>query len=447
MEALERASTLAIKLEKASLTGTAASSGTTVTGTGTAFNTELKVGDVIGTFAKGFRTVTAIASATSLTVDEAFDVALSADTLEYQKYGVNPTVAAADVIEYEKGIGIPTYKPDMKERNVVRNTKSKMSKVRGAELNAAGNISVELHGSGTPGTPPESDPLWLSAIGTRRASTASATHAVTACTTTSIVLVAGNGANHRVGEAIAITLSGTVEVAWITAIATDTLTVSPAFSAAPGLSVAVGAGVHYKLSKREHWSFWETFWRGNITKCQASGNKADKLNMEFKTGEILSAKFSHSAKATLTEVAEAYGLGTPSFDTTLPLVARNMQVKVGGTAYDISDLSFEVSNGQYKKTSLNTSGVSKVCTIDRSVSGSFDLLYEDTTFEAAFRADSTAELAIVAGGTLGNIMASRMPKIRYTEIDTPLDNGLFKYANKFDSEFTSGEDEFYLSFL
>lgn len=64
------------------LTGTVSSSGTTVTGTGTLFTTELKKGDYIGIASKGYRKVTNIASDTSLTVSASFDTALSGEAIK-----------------------------------------------------------------------------------------------------------------------------------------------------------------------------------------------------------------------------------------------------------------------------------------------------------------------------------------------------------------------------
>ena len=70
-----------------SLTGTASSSGTAVTGTGTMFTTELREGDAIrdngGT---EFRTVKSIASNTALTLDAQFTTALSGATLVAATY-------------------------------------------------------------------------------------------------------------------------------------------------------------------------------------------------------------------------------------------------------------------------------------------------------------------------------------------------------------------------
>ncbi|NRA42492.1 MAG: hypothetical protein HRU21_09345 [Pseudomonadales bacterium] len=62
------------------LTGTASSSGTAVTGSGTAFTTELSVGSIISNAAGDeFREVTAITDDTNLTVDSAFTTDLSSE--------------------------------------------------------------------------------------------------------------------------------------------------------------------------------------------------------------------------------------------------------------------------------------------------------------------------------------------------------------------------------
>lgn len=70
-----------------SLTGTASSSGTTVTGTGTMFTTELRKGDAIRDNAgTEFRTVKTITSNTVLVLDSQFTTALSGATLVAATY-------------------------------------------------------------------------------------------------------------------------------------------------------------------------------------------------------------------------------------------------------------------------------------------------------------------------------------------------------------------------
>lgn len=64
------------------LTGTVTSSGTGVTGVGSAFTTEVAVGDYIGNPTKGYRKVTAITDDTHITVKSAFDTALAAEAIK-----------------------------------------------------------------------------------------------------------------------------------------------------------------------------------------------------------------------------------------------------------------------------------------------------------------------------------------------------------------------------
>lgn len=450
-EQLLRRTSLGLKLELSVLTGgsTFASTGTAVSATGSAFQTELVVGDIIGNPTNGWRRVMSITDDTNLVVNAAFITDMSASACSKSDYGVDPTIAAADIIEFNDDSNIPRYKPDMQERNVVRNTYSQMAKVRGAELNAEGALNLELHGSGTAGVAPEASPLWECALGEKNVSTASTTHATTACTTTTLELVTSGGAGFKVGDAVLINgadltvaVSG-VEVAWVTSITDDELTVSPAFSSVPKISVAVGAGVHYKLGKNDLKSFYMKYWQGDANLYASSGCKVQSVSIGMTTGEIIKPAFAFMAKDTKAPTDEAYSLGAPSYDDQDPLVALMMAVRIAGVTYHVSDLSIELANEIYKRTSVTTSGIQKGIRTARTVSGSFSLLYENKDIEDAFRADTTAELIAVAGDTAGNVFGLRLGKIRYTETPVSVDSGLFKYDVSFEAEMTAatGEDE------
>lgn len=444
-EILERRSTLALKMELSNLTGTSSSSSTAVTGSGTAFTTELVVGDVIGTVANGFRRVTAITDATHLTVDVAFDVALSGTTVQLSDYAADPTIAAADVIEFVSPFGLEPDRAEI-ERNVIRDTFDDLASVQGDE-SVAGDITVELKGSGTPGTPAETDPLYHCAVGERRVSTASAT--VSGSTTGLVELDTADGVNHRVGEAIMLdpTAGGTgaYEVTFVTAIVSDQLAVSPALSVAPPTGRAIAAGVHYTVSKNELKSFWCNFWRGDVTLEVYKGCKVNSLTMEFRTGQPVNPRFSVKAKETAAPTSAAYGLGTPTYDSTDVHIARYMVVKVGGVLYPVSDISFTLTNDLYEQKAVTTAGLQKLLRTRRQVTGSFSMVYENKDIETAFRNGTTAELIIVsskgdAALTPGNTFAIRMPKIRYTKAGKTVDSGIFKWDIPFKAVLTLGED-------
>ena len=63
------------------LTGTSSSSGTAVTGSGTTFASEIKVGDIIYANSGEYREVTEVTNDTALVVDLAFTTDLSGDTV------------------------------------------------------------------------------------------------------------------------------------------------------------------------------------------------------------------------------------------------------------------------------------------------------------------------------------------------------------------------------
>ena len=356
-------------------------------------------------------------------------------------YGTDPTLAATDVIEHLDDFTPPGYKPNMLERNVVRNTYSKLGKVRGSEMEAGGAISLELHGSGTGGTAPEAGPLLESAYGLENLSTAGVTEA--GWTTTSGDVGVGEGVNFAVGDAVVVLIGTVYEVSWITIIATDTLTVSPAFSGAPGTGVAVGAGAHYKHAKADLKSFFMSYWLGDYARYDTPGCKVTQLAMDFTSGELIKPAFTFMAQRTEAPDVEAYTLGDPAYDDAQPLVARDMVLTVGGTSFPVSNIAVAIDNEIFKKQAVTGSGISDAIFTGRTVTGSFSLLYEDKTIEDAFRADTTAELIVVAGDTPGNMAAFRFQKIRYTETPVTVDSGLYKYDVAFDAEMTAvtGEDE------
>lgn len=354
-------------------------------------------------------------------------------------YATDPTLAAADIMEFLKGSAFPGYKPDVKDRKTIRNTFSKRAGVRGAELNTEGSIQIELHGSGTGGTAPESDPLWECALGVKTSKTGSTTVA-SATSSTSFTLTSAT--NFAIGDAIYVVISSVNEVTWITNLAGAVVTCSPALSVTPSASAVVkNLGVHYSLSTAELKSFWASYWMGDAVRYDYPGCKVGKLSFNFATGEIIEPKFDFNAKNTIAPVTQAYGLGAASYDTTDPLVATLMKFRVGGTTFDVSAATLEIDNTMFKRQAITTSGISKVIRTGRAVSGSFSLLYENKTIDDVFRADTRSELVIVAGTAVGNMFAVRLPKIRYKEVPVSVQSELYQYDVTFEADLTNGEDE------
>lgn len=352
-------------------------------------------------------------------------------------YGVMPAMTGANVFSIWSTPNLNSNY-DQVEDKTVRNTLSKWGTIRGAE-NVTGDISFPFKGSGTAGTAPPSSVLWECGMGIKNTSTASTTHGTTPCTTTSIVLVAAGGANFSVGDAVLI--GG--EVTWVTAKATDTLTVSPALTAAPGFGAAVGAGVHYKPSSAMK-SFSARFWRGDITREDYLGLVAESLVLDFASGQIPAPKVTLLGQTRSAPVAQTYaasGMGAVPTESASPLVARNMVVTLGAVSYPVANIALDIKMDTYKRMAVTTSGVQEILPTARAVTGSFSFLYSDKTIDDVFLANTQIELRIVCGSTAGNIFAARIPKMRYTDVPKSEESGCYKYDVKFTSDPSNGEDE------
>jgi len=371
-------------------------------------------------------------------------------------YGVDPgSWVAADAIAVLEGIEVPSYTPDIQERNVIRNSMFSLPSVRGAETDVSGNITVELHGNGvTAGAAPESSILWESGIGSV-ATVAGTGTTEAACTTTSIILGAGEGATFAVDDAIIVqdAVNG-YSVAWVTGISTDTLTVSPACSGAPAAGVTVSrAATLYRPTLNDQVSFYTKFWQGDTYRYDIPGCMVSQITMDFTTGEIIKPQFGYSGKNTAAGTTQdaATGLGgSPAYDDADPLVAVSMAFEIGGSTFAVSNAAVEISNEHYKRLAVTTSGIQNMSRVKGKISGSFSLEVEDLTIETAFRSDTTAVLKLAAlKSVAGNAFAVRIPEIRYTAVPKTLDSGIYKYDVTWEAAAPSGvdADAIFISFL
>lgn len=370
-------------------------------------------------------------------------------------YGVDPVVDATNIIEFNAGAKIPEYDPDTQERNVIRNTASDRDSVIGAELNASGELSLELHGSGVAATPtPESDPLWECAIGAKTAKTGSTTVAAGTPTTTTFSLTAATG--FADGDAITVVTTNGTEAVFITGLTGVAVTCSPALSVAPAVGAAVkNIGVKYTLISGDHKSFWMSYWFGNAIRRNVPGNKINKLSLDFSTGKLINPSFSFDSQKTQAPITESCSfLGSATFDTANPLVATNMGVTIGGVTYPVESCKVELDLPQYKRQAVTGSGISNIIRAGkRKVTGSFSLLYENSTVETALRAGTKGDLILICNGGLGNIYAVRMPAIKYLKAPISSDNGLYKLDVTFQCTMATvsssqvGESEFAMAIM
>jgi len=352
-------------------------------------------------------------------------------------YGVDPVVTSADCIRVKTdGINInDNY--DLIEIDEIRNTFSEHPPLRGLE-NTGGDLGTNLRGANTAGVAPEADVLWECAIGVKNLSTATTTDS--GCGSTSLIVISAAG--FAVGDAVRVA-NPTPEIVWVTEINSNTLTVSPALAVTPGAGVAVGAGAHYKMSNAELASFWLTFWRGDITREDYAGNKIESMEMDINTGSPVSPKFTFKGK-TATYTATGYTLGTATYVDTDPLVGLNQSVKIAGISVACDRFMVRIANELYPRKDITSTGIAKQIFTGRRVEGSFSVLYEDKTIYDTFKADTEAEAIIIlsrASMAAGQIVAIRIPKLRYVNVPVGVDSKIFKYDVSFRCDMTAGDDE------
>lgn len=413
-------------------------------------------------------------------------------------FNTDPTIAATDVIAVADIEIDDEYNEE--DYTEITNTKEDPPGLRSTEK-TPGSITLNLRTCQTAGTAPEGDVLYESALGDKVQSTASvcgagsSTSVVnvktgdgdhfheddllavivptattyttdTGSSTTSIILTATpssfsvgdviqvpNGDGTALLEATQITainsktltvspaLTGapnvsmtvklaSIEIVRIDEIATDALTVSPVLTAAPDQYSDLRAGTFYKPTLDELPSFWLNFWRGNVVLEEYGGVKVDKLDIDIQAGKIIQPKFSFGGVSCV-KAAGTYGLADPTLVDDDPIVALNQSIKVGGTVYNCNKFAVGIENEIYNEEDINSEGLSNKIQTGRKVSGSFSMLYRSLTAYTAFKNATTSEVIIVIGkndGLMkGNVVVIWLPRIRYTKAPIKADSKIYKY--------------------
>lgn len=156
-----------------------------------------------------------------------------------------------------------------------------------------GEHSAYIKASGTVGTAPELDPLYLSILGGK--SIASTEYNTVASSTTAIVKVdTGEGSTFEQGEALLVKKAAGYEIRNVASISTDDLSVNFLLTDAPGTGVDLGRAVLYRPAATFP-SFTGWLYNGNGYATEmGSGCQLTELSMEFNVNEYASASFSYA---------------------------------------------------------------------------------------------------------------------------------------------------------
>lgn len=389
----------------------------------------------------------------SILVKKASKFAVSKETT----FGTDPVTgySVLDIIDVN-----PKRSLERLDRDIIRYTFDKASSLSGAET-LAYDIAVELKGSGTIGTAPESDALWECAFGRKR--TVSGTVTVSSAGTTPFKTLTVNAdptSIFKAGDLVFLTKTAFKEVRQIASVSTspNTIVLTQGFSADPS-GCTVKGGVQYQLklttdsALTELPSFYGHFLRGGTILEKLAGCKVGGLRIDWASGQIVKPSFSIQGKV-IDSIAAGSLSGTAADAAQLPHVARYMTVLIDGVVYPLSGCNIALDNTLYRQTAITTAGTQNLIRTSRAVSGSMQLLYDSTytVFETAWFNNTSADLLLASsrGDTLlteGNIFAVCLPAIRYSDVPKSDDSGLYRMDITFEAGFVTGEDTIYAAWL
>ena len=346
------------------------------------------------------------------------------------------------------------------EREIIRNTFDKPAAKPGNE-SATFDISVELHGSGTNGTAPETDTLWLCAAGRKRVIAASLSITGTNSPTFTELSVASGGTAFAVNDLVLVVAGdgSAAEVGRVTIVTSTKITLSASLTATP-VGKLVKGGVQYQLKLATDStlqalpSFFSQFLRGGKILEKINGGKVNQLAMEFTSGQIVKPTFSVEAKY-FSSITAGTLTGAPTDTLIPPHIARYMKVNLGAAGcYGASAVAFNLANELYRQLSVCTAGTQNLIRTGRGVTGSLSLLYDEdyVTFETAWDNETLAELMMVSSAgnaalVQGNIFAACIPQIKYLDIPKTEDSGIYKLDIAWEAQYVNGEDTLFLAFL
>jgi hypothetical protein len=343
---------------------------------------------------------------------------------EEASYGAGATIVyATDTVELIN----PTMDTDIDllERETLKNSLVMDKPVLGKEM-SSGSLPLEVTALSSGAL--NGAVLYKSALGVEIAAVASE---VASGVTAGVVGVA-SGAAYEVGQAIKLVdvSASTTEYAVIRSITANDLTVAPVPTAA-GIDVTV-TGLHsYRIAApatpttsfvvEEYLEDASTAIAYTYTGCVATG-----MAMEFPLAGIIKATFSIAgagfsvATGVANQSKQCFGLN--------PHVAKNMTFTYGGTSYDASDLSLNVTSDVTDIEAVTTDGITNKVVVGKSeVGGSFALEYEGVALFNSYQAGSTGELfgTVTTGGATAGVYA---PRVTLSNVGKNVDAGVYRDA-------------------
>lgn len=293
-------------------------------------------------------------------------------------------------------------------------------------------VEGDLIPSGNAATPtaPDMDPFFEAHFGTKHTGAAHTT-LTAGSTSTVLAFTAGGGAatGVQVGDLIAVDVSADfgVEVRQVTVVATDTITVDRALSAAPTSGRAVYIGTTYRLSfaDRKSVHLWQ-YLSGDNFRHKAGGCDVRQLEVacDFtSTTPVATVNVSGGAISVETH-STARPTPTTSGEPLLPSVGK---VWIGTALYCVCKANLSSNNGLEQRMSESCSlvptGLKRTANNGRySVTQDLDLLLLTGVIEGYYDNETTLtayDTIVQLGVAPGAMVAWRTPKFVPNPVDTP----------------------------
>lgn len=180
------------------------------------------------------------------------------------------------------------------------------------------------------------------------------------------------------------------------------------------------------------------------------------MTWNFAVGSIVEPQITFGGLSTEVYPATATPSDTIDSSTLDPAIPKNMYITVGGTAFNLTDLTININGTTQNVESIATDGITDIINTEFAVTGSFSVLYSDyADFYDAFLNSTTSSISATiydataisygagsagpTGGTPGSMGKSikfSLPNIKYSNVVPTVENDFvvnkvdFTAANK-----------------
>ena len=371
-------------------------------------------------------------------------------------YGVEVTegthvAATASEMFLASEITIEGINPEMIDRIYMDDTFGERYPVPSVRKIAANFMSpVRYNGntSTTVRTAPEIGELLKTIMGTEDL-TDSGALTIDTSTTTQLDLETGGDDDFTQYHACGVVnASSEVEMAWITAISSDSLTISPGLSAAPSTDTQVYASAMYKQASSGHQSLSFDFYDADIIKHALSGCKGN-ATISIKNTETPTISSAFKGISLVSSNDTNGPAFTPTYDTTVERAVKQARIFIDGTqvvcdGVDI-DLGVEVTERPDANGDEGLKGL--VVTNQQPTITMTGIEAENITNLSNLANSTSSEITIQIGTELGNNFGVYIPRCYWIAAPLSTSDGKRIYELQGKAIKDSGNDAIYLAYM